>query len=133
MELSGWIGGMLVAVSIIVITIMRWTIRCRVFRDRKPANIVEIYKKDVAKLNVSYDLFEKVISIVGQAFRVDPKLLRPSDKLRELYEADSWQLGEGIDQLNERIADEFGIVSFKKEPATVIELVLEIKNTHNRK
>jgi len=54
-------------------------------------------------------------------------MLRPSDKLKALYDIDSWDLGGGTEALNEQVAKNFGITHFKAEPKTIIELVSEIE------
>ena len=78
---------------------------------------------------VGCETFEKVFNIIGQAYRVDPRKLRPSDKLQVLYDLDTWDIGQGTEELNEQLAKEFGITKFKAEPKTILDLILEIEKS----
>lgn len=78
-------------------------------------------------IGANYEVFEKVLNVIGQAYGIDPRKLRPSDKLKTLYDLDSWDLGEGTGRLNDRLAEEFGIAKFEVEPKSILELVVEIE------
>lgn len=129
MELSGWLGGAVVVAAVAVITAARWMSKRDVLRGREPVGLAEMYQQG-HRLEGSYEVFERVFNMVGEAYHVDPRLLRPSDKLKKLYDLDSWDLGEGTEQLNRRIADEFGVTGFDAKPTTIAELVAEMQKRH---
>ncbi|HET7332720.1 hypothetical protein, partial [Dyella sp.] len=43
---------------------------------------------------------------VGEAFSIDPRLIKPDDTLKALSSIDSWDLGKGDDALSEWVGRE---------------------------
>jgi len=127
MQVSGWFVGAFIIAAVAVVTAARWLSKRNILSGRKPISLVEMYQQDATSIGVSYEVFEKVLDVIGQAYRVDPRMLRLSDKLKALYDLDSWDLGEGTEELNERVAKDFGIVHFETEPKTIAELISEIE------
>jgi hypothetical protein len=127
MHLSGWLIAMMIGAAVVVVMVARWMSKRSVLGGRKPIGLEEMHRQYAARADVSYELFERVFNTVGQAYRIDPELLRPSDKLKKLYDLDSWELGEGTETLNERLEKDFGITHFEGEPQTIAELVVEIE------
>lgn len=127
MQVSGWLVGAFIVVAVVVVTAARWMGKRSILSGRKPISLAEMYQQDAARNGVSYEVFEKVLDVIGRAYRIDPRMLRPSDKLKVLYDLDSWDLGEGTETLNERVAKDFGITQFEAKPKTIAELVVEIE------
>jgi hypothetical protein len=128
MGISGWLLGISIIAAVGVVTIARSLSKQHIFKGRKPVSVAEMYQQEVARVGVSYQIFEKVLHMIGQAYDIDPRMLRPFDKLKVLYDLDSWSLGKGTEILNGRVASDFGISEFKGEPETIIDLVVEIEN-----
>ncbi len=128
MQVSGWLAGaFIVVVAIAVVMAARWMSKRSILSGREPINLAEMYQRDAARISGSYEVFEKILGMIGRAYRIDPRMLRPSDKLKSLYDIDSWDLGEGTETLNEQVAKSFGITHFEAEPKTIAELVAEIE------
>lgn len=74
---------------------------------------------------VSAEVFNEVWSKVGDAFSIDPRLVRPDDTLKSLNAIDSWNLGKGGDALSQWLENK----QLGKPPAleTVLDLALWIE------
>jgi len=127
MQTSGWLLSIIIMISIIAFLIIKWLSKRRFFRGRYLVSLTELYQKNMIGTGVDCETFEKVFNIIGHAYRVDPRKLRPSDKLQVLYDLDTWDIGEGTEELNEQLAKEFGITEFEAEPNTISELMIEVK------
>lgn len=64
-------------------------------RGRAPMQLVDIYR--TVQDQISVGVFNEVWSMLGEAFSIDPKLIRPEDKLKSFAALDSWDLGRGED------------------------------------
>ncbi len=126
MPASGWLLGTLIGMAIAIVMIGRWISKRNVLSGRNPIALTEIYQQNMAGSGASYEAFERVLNMIGQAYHIDPRKLRPSDELQLFYNFDSWDIGAGTELLNDRVASEFGIVKFEVEPKTILELVTEI-------
>lgn len=67
------------------------------FKGRSPSSLEELHAQ--VKDRVSLEVFREVWTALGEAYGVDPRLIRPTDTFAELGKADSWDLGKGEDQL----------------------------------
>lgn len=129
---SGWIVAFVIVVVVIVVALARWVSKRGVLKGREPIGLEERYRQFTVRFDVSYELFTWVFNTIGQAYRIDPKLLEPSDKLKQFYDLDSWGLEEGTEILNEKLEKDFGITHFENEPKTIAELVVEIQKQSKR-
>lgn len=68
-------------------------------KQRTPASLEDLHAS--VKDRVSFEVFSEVWAAIGKAYRVDPRLIRPTDTFSELSKADSWVLGKGEDDLTE--------------------------------
>jgi hypothetical protein len=119
MQFSGWFAGAVLIVAVFIVMVARLVSKRSVLGGREPISLKAMYQHDVSMLGVGYELFEQVLSVVGEAYCIDPRLLRPSDELKKLYDLDSWTLSEGTERLNRRVAERFGIIHFEIEPNTI--------------
>lgn len=126
MQVSDWLLGTLVVVAVAVVAAARWISKRNTLSGRKPISLADMYQQDMATTGTSLEVFEKVLNVIGQAYGIDPRKLRPSDELKTLYGLDSWDLGEGTERLNNQLAEEFGITKFEVEPKSIMELVNEV-------
>lgn len=53
------------------------------------------------KDDVSFGVFSEVWAVLGNAYSVDPMLLRPTDTFQALGKVDSWTLGSGEDAIDD--------------------------------
>lgn len=127
MHLSGWLVVMMIGTAVVAVVVARWMSKRSVLSGREPIGLEEIHRQYATRLDVSYELFEQIFNTVGQAYRIDPKLLRPADELKKLYDLDSWDLGEGTEALNKRLEEDFGVTHFEATPKTIAELIVEIE------
>lgn len=73
-------------------------------KGREPKQLREIYAEVRDQLSV--EVFNEVWSKVGEAFSIDPRLIKPDDTLKTLSSIDSWDLGKGDDALSQWIERE---------------------------
>lgn len=126
MQVSGWLLGTLVVVAVAVVAAARWISKRNALSGRNSISLADMYQQDMTATGTSLEVFEKVLNVVGQAYDIDPRKLRPSDELKTFYGLDSWTLGEGTERLNNRLVEEFGITKFEVEPKSILELVVEV-------
>jgi len=131
MEVSGWIIGATFVFAVLVVILARWVIKRHILRGRKPINLKVMYQQNMVDMDVRYEIFERVLNIIGQSYKLDPELLRPSDELKLFYDLDSWDLGEGTETINELVIKEFGLTYFDVKPKTILELIIEIEQRNN--
>jgi hypothetical protein len=92
-----WLAGILV-VSVVSVLAFKALARRSHVRGREPQSLADMHSS--IKDQVSQEVFNEVWLKIGEAFSIDPRLIRPSDLLRSLSNIDSWDLGEGEDALN---------------------------------
>ena len=126
MQVSGWLLCAFFVVAVAVVMTVRWIGKRNTLGGRKPVSLADMYRQDMTIAGTSFDVFEKVLIVIGQAYGIDPEKLRPSDELKTFYGLDSWVLGEGTERLNNRLVEEFGIIKFETEPESILELVIEV-------
>lgn len=127
MQLSGLFLLFVAVMTISAVIMARWMGKRNFLRGRKPLSLTEIYMQDFAGTGVSYVIFEKVLELIAQSYHIDSRLLRTSDKLKSLYNLDSWDIGKGTEALNVRIEKDFGITHFEAEPKTIAEFIVAIE------
>lgn len=66
-------------------------------KDRSPSSLEDLHAQ--VEDRVSFEVFSEVWTALGEAYGVDPRLIRPTDTFAELGKADSWDLGKGEDRL----------------------------------
>jgi hypothetical protein len=93
-----WLAIGLVVVVIVVLGFQALTKRS-FLKQRMPASLEELHAP--VKDQVSFEVFSEVWAAIGKAYRVDPRLILPTDTFSELSKADSWVLGKGEDDLTE--------------------------------
>jgi lipoprotein len=93
---------------------------------RKKENLRTIYKNWADSVGVDYYIFCDIFNLIGEAYKIDPEYLRPSDKIVGLEAIDSWIMDSGLDYLNNGINERFGIVKFESQPETIGELIISL-------
>lgn len=117
----------ILVLSIALIFLMHRVSKKRIAESRAPLDFMDMYSQ--ANLTADYEIFSKVMDLIGQAFHVNPKLLRPADELKKLYDMDGWILDKGTEQLNMYLEKEFKITTFAEQPKTIAELIEAVRNT----
>jgi hypothetical protein len=78
---------------------------------------------------VSLDTFTRVFRALGEAYSLDPRLIRPDDSLKRLLDMDSWVLDAGTEKLN-RWLNSIGVEDITVKPVTVLDLLLLVEIKH---
>jgi hypothetical protein len=107
----------------------KYIARKNMFKYRKPMNIEEIYSNHVKKHNVNYEVFLKVYELLGSAYKIDMRLIRPLDKMKLLYEVDSWDLDHGTEIVNNWLEKSLNIKKPVKNISTVMDLLMYVQNS----
>lgn len=129
MQVSSWLAATCVGVAVLVIIFARWISKRNVSTQHEPISLNCMYQQEEPRIDASYETFEQVLNLIGKAYAIDPKRLRPSDKLKTLYGLDSWELDAGTEKLSDWIEQGFGITSFESEPKTISELIVGIEKS----
>ena len=125
-------GAWLLALFVLGVAVV-WFFRTRsrksFLKEREPRQLTEIHSEVQDK--VSSEVFNEVWSKIGEAFVIDPRLIRPDDTLKVLSTIDSWDLGKGEDVLCQWIEQEH----LGKPPSltTVIDLARWVQTSRMRK
>jgi hypothetical protein len=73
------------------------------FGDRKRLPLEEIF--ELVRSEVSWTSFRSTWEQVGEAYGIDPRLLRPTDTFAQLAAIDSWRLDSGGDRVRRWLVD----------------------------
>jgi len=126
------VGAWLLALFVLGVAVV-WFFRTRsrkaFLKEREPKQLTEIHSE--VQDQVSLEVFNDVWSKIGEAFAIDPRLIRPDDTLKVLSSIDSWDLGKSEDALGHWIEQE----RLGKPPTltTVIDLARWVQTSKMRK
>lgn len=101
--------------------------RRKLTAGREPMDMEAVHAYVSAE--VSLEGLRDVLNSVGQAFSIDPRLLRPEDSLTGLLNADSWQLDAGTEKINKWLADK-GLEERLAPEATILDLAKLLGSRH---
>ena len=85
------------AAAVVVVVVFKSLATRSFLRGRTPEPLEELYAP--VKDQVSFETFSEVLSVLGHAYSIDPRLLRPTDTFSALGKIDSWTLGKAEDQV----------------------------------
>lgn len=88
-----------VVVAISAVLVFKALAKRSILRGRTPLPLEEIYAS--VKDDLSYAVFNEVWTVLGKAYSLDPKMLRPMDTFLALGKMDSWTLGKGEDAIGD--------------------------------
>lgn len=89
--------GAVVAISAVLV--FKALAKRSALRGRTPLPLEDIYA--AVKDEVSYEVFNEVWTVLGKAYSLDPKMLRPTDTFLALGKVDSWTLGKGEEAIGD--------------------------------
>lgn len=115
----GWWFGLALVVGTSLVLGFRALTRRAFAKSRPSVSLEELHAP--VKDRVSFEVFSEVWTVLGRAYGIDPRLIRPADTFTELNKADSWVLGKGEDALTEWI-DQRGFGRPARQPQTVLDL-----------
>ncbi|MCD9032531.1 hypothetical protein LDO32_12430 [Luteimonas sp. Y-2-2-4F] len=108
----------------LLVLMFRHHARRKFARSRSLLKIEEIYKEVSGQ--VEFGVFNEVLIAIGESYRINPGLIRPSDRLEEFIRIDSWRLDAGSEALSNWL--ERKGINWKVKPAsTVLELARLVK------
>lgn len=103
MPVSWWWIAVIVGAAVFLVLFFRLHERNVFLKGRKPRSLVDIYA--LVKDQISFQVFEEVWLKIGQAYSIDPKLIRPEDKMMSLSKIDSWDLDKGAQEVDKWLQD----------------------------
>ncbi len=122
--MNGTLWIIAIACGAVLIVAFKWLAKRRAFHGRTPISLEEIQKSVDDK--VSLHTFTRVFRALGEAYSIDPRLIRPDDSLKTLLDMDSWVLDAGTEKMNQWLAQD-GIDEGARKPATVLDLLLLVE------
>jgi len=96
LAMSWWLAIVVIGGAVLVAGFRSLSKRSFV-RGRSPSSLEDLQAQ--VKDWVSPEVFREVWTALGEAYDVDPRLIRPTDTFAELCKTDSWDLGKGEDRL----------------------------------
>lgn len=93
----GWWLAIAVIGGAILVAGLRVLSKRSFVNGRTPSSLEDLHAS--VKDRVSFEIFREVWTVLGDAYGVDPRLIRVTDTFAELSKADSWVLGKGEDQI----------------------------------
>lgn len=117
-------GGLLAIGMLAVIAFRLFAIR-RIGLNRTPVDLQEIHGTVADK--VSLETFKLVYHMLGEAYKVEPQIIRPGDPLKRFFDSDSWTLDMGTERLNKWLQS-IGIKEINAQPATVLDLLILVES-----
>ena len=94
------------------------------FRDRTFEQEKDLFKLFRFNHPVDFQVFIRIIALIGECFHVSPGKLRPDDSFDGLLgKLDSWTLGEGGERLEGRLEKE---LSIQLSPNTRVRTIQDI-------
>lgn len=124
METLLW-GGFILIAGVLAIVVFRLLTVKRMVRNRHPMNVNDIHR-NVANM-VSLNTVDLVFRELGNAYSVDPRLIRPEDSLQHFFDLDSWDLGVGTEKLQQWLQN-IGIEEIDTQPKTVLDLLILVES-----
>ena len=120
------LGGLIAAGIVAVIVFRLFAVR-RLRLNRKPLDFQEIHLAVADQ--VSLDTLTLVFQMLGDAYGVEPRLIRPNDPLKRFFDLDSWTLDMGTEKLNKWLQS-IGMAHVDAQPTTVLDLLLLVEARH---
>lgn len=115
---------LVVLVALVLIWLGRYISRQKITRGRRPRSLEEIQRSLTPE--VSMNTLSQVFDALGEAYGVNPKLIRPEDSLKQFFDLDSWSLDAGTERINKWLVSH-GIKATKEELSTVLDLLLLVE------
>lgn len=117
--------GSLFAIGLVVIVAFRFFAIRRIGLNRSPLDLQEIHRPVASQ--VSLDTLTLVFQKLGDAYGVEPRLIRPDDSLKRFLDSDSWSLDIGTEKLNEWLQS-IDVKEFDVQPKTVLDLLILVES-----
>jgi hypothetical protein len=111
-------------VALVFIVAYRTLLRKQSFKGREPLTFEDIYRTVGEQHHIQFTTFAEVYKALGDCYAVDPRLIRPSDSLKKLFDIDSWDLGEGTYKMETWLAKTFGEIRGGNPMQTVLDLLV---------
>ena len=112
------------AVCAIIVLAGKFLSRRLAFSHRKPMSLDDIYQTIASEYRITYDTFVNVFRALGDNYSIDPRLIRPEDSLKKLFDVDSWDLGERTLKMEKWLLSTFDIPEGGRDLKTVLDLLM---------
>ncbi|WP_330178376.1 hypothetical protein [Candidatus Vondammii sp. HM_W22] len=73
MQVSNWFAATFVGVAVMVVVFVRWVNKRSVLNKHELISLVKMYQQEASHIDVSYEIFEQVLNLIGQALRYRPQ------------------------------------------------------------
>ena|SRR5712691_7240089 len=113
----GVLGG-----AVAVVGACRSLARPWAFRGRTRLPLRQIFTDSVSGHGITYETFERVYQRLGECYRIDPELIRPTDAIKLFMNLDSWDLWRGTERFDSWLLETFNLDRSRK-PVSVLDLL----------
>jgi hypothetical protein len=122
---TGQLFVLTIVVMVVLVVLFRVISKKCFLEGRGLESLENIY--EMANEEVSRYIFIETFTKIGEIFSIDPRLLRPDDKFKDLLVIDSWTLGAGEEKLISWLRKEK--FNFPVELISIIDLVKFMENS----
>ncbi|HEX2830432.1 MAG TPA: hypothetical protein VHP37_29110 [Burkholderiales bacterium] len=104
----------------------------RIFGRRRLVPLNDIYTNLSDRERLDFEAFCKIFDILGSCYGIDPRQIRPADRLDRFTELDSWHLDAGTEKLEAWLSQEGIDVTKLDKRQTVYDLLIAHRNASAR-
>lgn len=115
----------IILIASALIWLGRYTSRQKFIKGRSPLSFEEIQSSMAP--GISLNTLAPVFDVLGEAYGVDPRLIRPDDSFKSFFDLDSWTLDAGTEKINKWLTSQ-GIQKTNGQLVTVFDLLLLVES-----
>ena len=127
--MSAWLGVAILFSLAVVLILGRKIGLTKGYKKREKMTLVEILEVSGYTDSVNPVIYKDVVEKLADSVKLDFGLIRPGDKLDDLFGRDSWELGEGQERFENWLLAYAGDLQEFKNVSTVAELVCVIQQS----
>jgi hypothetical protein len=127
---SGALWLVLIVAGVAAVLIFGYMHKRRLTMGREAIELMVIHGQVADQ--VSFEVLRDVLSQIGHAYSIDPRMIRPEDALERFSDTDSWMLDAGTERLNKWLIEN-GLEDSPTSAKTVLDLALLIQECRKAK
>lgn len=118
----------IMSAAILLVLLGKHMAKRKIVAGRHPLSFEELHR--LTDSQVSIQTVSKVLTMLGESYGLDPRLIRPDDRLKSFFDLDSWTLGAGTERINNWLAQQ-GVAGHGANLVTVLDLIFFLERYKN--
>jgi hypothetical protein len=115
----------IIPIVIALVWLGRYTSRRKVIKGRSPLSFEEIQRSMAT--GISLRTLGQVFDVLGEAYGIDPRLIRSNYSFKNFFDLDSWTLDAGTEKVNNWLTSQ-GVQKPNSQLITVLDLLLLVES-----